>query len=216
MPAEVRLTDLDRINQLKKILGYEVSRSRQAPFPFTKNVTVDLIAAAGDKLWKELVGDASQPGAPAMKVTTVSLAFTGIEVSELGQQSIAEFFRSDSSVSTPTTFKIKRPREDDHNANEKAEEDSTSFMCLRCGKRIAIKRQVSSVDESALLLSNLKQEHDDFHFAQDLAKESGGSSSYTSRPRRSESPPPPKKQKSKKKRKDPPSKGIEQFFRPKS
>jgi len=51
-------------------------------------VTVDFIAAAGNKLWKELIGTEV-----VMKVTNVSLSFTGIEEAEAGQKSIEGFLK---------------------------------------------------------------------------------------------------------------------------
>ncbi|KAH9847546.1 DNA/RNA polymerase [Lenzites betulinus] len=71
--------------------GYETSRSRQTPFPFTKNVTVDVIASFGDKLWKELVGPG---GAMPFKITSVQLSFSGIGIMEAGQRRIEGFLAS--------------------------------------------------------------------------------------------------------------------------
>ncbi|KAK7024244.1 N-acetyltransferase eso1 [Paramarasmius palmivorus] len=105
----LRLNDARKVNQnlwpktlvLHARQGYEAFQSKQAPFPFSLEVTVDLIATAGNKLWKDLVG--KDPG--PTKVTNVELAFTGIEVAEEGQQSIDGFF-SGGQV-------FKRSREDD-------------------------------------------------------------------------------------------------------
>lgn len=69
------------------VAGYETSRSRQAPFPFIRDATVDVIAAAGDRLWKELVGNATD-----MKITIVQLSFAGIDSMETGQKRIEGFF----------------------------------------------------------------------------------------------------------------------------
>src|ERR1700735_4339343 len=68
--------------------GYESGRSKQTVFPFTKEVTVDSIASAGDKLWKDLVGNST-----TLNVTNVQLAFTGIDVAEAGQRSIEGFLK---------------------------------------------------------------------------------------------------------------------------
>ncbi|KAA1467336.1 DNA/RNA polymerase [Dentipellis sp. KUC8613] len=70
--------------------GYDDGRSRQGPFPFVKDLTVDVIATAGDRLWKELMGDRKSP----FKVTHVALVFTGLEAVENGQQSIDGFFQT--------------------------------------------------------------------------------------------------------------------------
>ena len=63
-------------------------RSKQTPFPFTKSVTVDVIASFGDKLWKELVGTA---GSTPFKITNVQLSFSGIGTMEAGQRTIEGF-----------------------------------------------------------------------------------------------------------------------------
>ncbi len=80
---------LSRIQYSK---GYDATRSKQAPFPFTKDVTVDTIASAGNKLWKELIGNQTM-----LNVTNVHLAFTGIEFAETGQQTIKGFLKPSSS-----------------------------------------------------------------------------------------------------------------------
>ncbi|KAJ3557229.1 hypothetical protein NM688_g1585 [Phlebia brevispora] len=71
--------------------GYETMRSKQVPFPFVREITVDLIAAAGDRLWKELIG-AETSRAAGMKITNVQLSFSGIESMETGQKRIEGFF----------------------------------------------------------------------------------------------------------------------------
>lgn len=105
----------------------------------------------GDKLWKELVGSAS-----IMKVTSVQLAFTGIEVSEAGQQSIEGFFKNGSGT--------KRLRDEDDSL-----EPQISFTCPRCNKEINLP---TSGDEEfdQVALEGLKMEHSDWHFARDLSK----------------------------------------------
>ncbi|KAG2017823.1 eta DNA polymerase [Coprinopsis cinerea AmutBmut pab1-1] len=155
-------------------LGYESSRSKQAVFPFTREVTVDTVAAAGDKLWKELVGNAT-----TMKISSVQLSFTGIDVSEPGQQSIEGFFKS-----KPPS---KRQREDDHGGtstlpggdeNEHSPSSrgtpGTSFTCPRCNKTLSLNPEIQALiddGEREAALASLKLEHDDWHFARDLAQE---------------------------------------------
>ncbi|TFK91388.1 DNA/RNA polymerase [Polyporus arcularius HHB13444] len=68
--------------------GYDAFRSKQTPFPFTKNITVDVIASFGDKLWKELVGTGDSV---PFKITNVQLSFSGIGVMEVGQRTIEGF-----------------------------------------------------------------------------------------------------------------------------
>ncbi|KIJ66644.1 hypothetical protein HYDPIDRAFT_149468 [Hydnomerulius pinastri MD-312] len=164
--------------------GYETSRSKQAAFPFTRDVTVDVIAAAADKLWKELTGNAT-----SVNVTSVQLAFTGIETAEMGQQSIESFFKS-KEAQRPI---LKRPRSDSDGLPADVRDEgglsrsatvaprstlsSTSFVCDRCGKRIALRDdQVNQSEEHrAAALAALRVEHDDFHFAQDLANDAENS-----------------------------------------
>ncbi|KAG7089797.1 hypothetical protein E1B28_011447 [Marasmius oreades] len=184
--------------------GYEVTRSKQAPFPFSREVTVDLIANAGNKLWAELVGKDSGP----MKVTNVSLAFTGIEVAEEGQQNIDGFFRADGQFS-------KRPRESETDGDsgtnaEPLEGDcTTSFSCSKCRRKISLSPTQTlgaSLEEKNRALNNLRAEHEDFHFAQAVAREVEVEPEDITE--KSVSPGGGKKRK----RKDPAPVGIEKFF----
>ncbi|KIK80658.1 hypothetical protein PAXRUDRAFT_158084 [Paxillus rubicundulus Ve08.2h10] len=172
---------------------YETSRSKQSAFPFSREVTVDMIAAAADKLWKELIGEAK-----SIKVGCVQLAFTGIETAEMGQQNIEGFFKTKESQRSA----LKRPRSDSNDAFENERDEggrsrttstaphsasSTSFVCERCRKRIFLRESQpghSSIEEhSAVGLARLRVEHDDFHFAQDLAN--GSDNSVSVKPRSS-------------------------------
>ncbi|TFY60808.1 hypothetical protein EVG20_g7285 [Dentipellis fragilis] len=145
--------------------GYEEGRSRQGPFPFVKDLTVDVIAAAGDKLWKELMGERKSP----FKVTHVALVFTGLESVENGQQSIDGFFQARGASSKPRSSggggspSKKRKRSmstgsaetdrpfsagdaDRHTpgpsenltVSGRNEDQSTSFTCPRCHKQIQL------------------------------------------------------------------------------
>ncbi|KDR78895.1 hypothetical protein GALMADRAFT_224148 [Galerina marginata CBS 339.88] len=203
--------------------GYEAGRSKQTPFPFTREVTVDTIASAGDKLWKELVGNST-----TLKVSSVQLAFTGIDVAETGQRSIEGFLKPASTSSK------KRPRDGDDSINlqdqlEPHDRMATSsagnnehhdlvnyspqelsYGCARCEKTF----RVPTVNQSSFnhqdiqdQLAKAKMEHDDFHFAQDLANQGKPRSviSVSEKARKTSS----------KKRKSAPEepKGIEKFFR---
>ncbi|KAJ3486834.1 hypothetical protein NLI96_g3957 [Meripilus lineatus] len=93
--------------------GYETGRSKQMPFPFTRDITVDVIASYGDKLWKELVGTDDKRSNP-MKITNVSLSFSGIDAMEAGQQIIEGFFKpqsTDQGRTSETNVSLKRKRE---------------------------------------------------------------------------------------------------------
>ncbi|KIJ14289.1 hypothetical protein PAXINDRAFT_79476 [Paxillus involutus ATCC 200175] len=192
--------------------GYETSRSKQSAFPFSREVTVDMIAAAGDKLWKELIGNAT-----IINVGCVQLAFTGIETAEMGQQNIEGFFKTKESHRSA----VKRPRSDSDGTIENNRDEgprsrttstasrsasSTSFVCERCRKRIflrEVQRGYSSIEEdSAVGLAKLRVEHDDFHFAQDLANGSDNSVSVK----------PSSSSRGAKRKKEAEPKGIAKFF----
>ncbi|KAI0346179.1 DNA/RNA polymerase [Trametopsis cervina] len=116
--------------------GYEVTRSKQAPFPFVREITVDGIAHAGDKLWKELVGtDASRK--TGIKITNVSLSFSGIGNGEAGQKQIDGFFGGAGGV--------KRKRDDDDVVEEVLAEAGPS----RYGGEEVIDLEAEDVSSSA-------------------------------------------------------------------
>ncbi|KAG1750720.1 hypothetical protein EDB19DRAFT_1893296 [Suillus lakei] len=151
--------------------GYETSRSKQATFPFVRDVSVDVIATAADKLWKELTGDA--------KVVNITS-----EKAEMGQKSIEGFFTT-RDIQQQTS--LKRSREEDEplvsleNIDvappKSSDVEAVSFKCPRCRKTIALREvQVTGgPNEVAQRLATLRSEHDDFHFAQDLANSNDGS-----------------------------------------
>ena len=205
MLEKVRSPDVD-CPLLTIDIGFEASRSRQSAFPFTHDVTVDVIATAADKLWKELTGNMKN-----LNVTSVQLAFTGIETAETGQQSIEGFFKPKEALRSL----LKRPRSSSgetplkmHALQVMAEmpgsASSTSFVCERCNKRITVCE--SEVDDAeadhAAALAKLRMEHDDFHFAQDLAN---GTDGQAPSQRRSRSGPP-------KRKKTTEPEGIAKFF----
>jgi DNA polymerase eta len=172
---------------------------------------VDTIASTGDRLWKDLVGDST-----TLNVTSVQLAFTGIDVTEAGQRSIEVFLKPASA---------KRSREE---ANALFNEAAGSFRgddpvlpndqmrrslplpytCPRCGKIFQYSRTNQSSNDQEAELAKVKMEHSDYHFAQDLATE-GPSRSVTSasKPTTSNSIP------SKRLKRSTEPKGIEKFFR---
>ncbi|KAG6909960.1 hypothetical protein DXG01_014229 [Tephrocybe rancida] len=210
--------------------GYNAGHSKQAAFPFTPEVTVDTVAAAANTLWKELVGTDL-----AMKVTSVSLAFSGIEGAEAGQRSIEGFFKTDQ----PT--KRQREEDDDDDIRRISLDDDIpdedcdlpdkvqaagqlphpppfSFDCARCGKKLSIPTLETSPLDGEEQLVALRLEHDDFHFAQDLAKESFGGSvisgpSISGPTKHALKPSSKSSPKKKKRRKEEPTRSIEQFFR---
>lgn len=141
---------------------------------------MDVIASAGDRLWKELVGNAN-----VMKVTNIQLAFTGLETAESGQQTIEGFFKTPETKrpqpSTSGAVSLKRSREACDDAlprtellAEEMDTFATSFNCQRCGKRVELAKEFDNDDvedaDRERALTSLKVEHDDFHFAQDLSR----------------------------------------------
>ncbi|KAI0833689.1 DNA/RNA polymerase [Trametes gibbosa] len=144
--------------------GYETFRSKQTPFPYTKNVTVDVIASFGDKLWKELVGPG---GSMPFKITNVQLSFSGIGIMESGQRRIEGFLASHPtakdqsapaaedmeiaacSSKPPSTLKRKRSSSPAGESRRPGPSTSSplprtiierdqrfSFVCEKCGERI--------------------------------------------------------------------------------
>ncbi|KZW03683.1 DNA/RNA polymerase [Exidia glandulosa HHB12029] len=136
--------------------GWQAGRSRQQAFPFSRNLTADVVSSAGEKLWRESVGtDATAP--KDMKVTHIMLGFSGIAALGAGQAGIEGFFTNSNSNSTNG--------EPSDNQGEK---------CTRCGAQIKPLQELpSDVDdetrEAAMVGARL--EHEDWHFAKDLARQ---------------------------------------------
>jgi DNA polymerase eta len=156
--------------------GWKLSRSKQAPFPFVRDVTTDVVAAAGDKLWKEL----SDSTNGEVSITHVALAFGGIESGEANQQGIEGFLAKPESAGGD---RRKRKGDDDEAFESQGEGPSTdipsrddvdSFICKRCKKRIklpdSLKGPDVTDDAQQKSLKVLQMEHDDYHLAQDLSK----------------------------------------------
>ena len=167
-------------------------------------MTVDTVASAGNRLWKELVGDQK-----SLKITSIHLAFTGIEFAEPGQRTIEGFLVPSSSKKRLQDEGPADPREP---AEKGVSETKAIYFCPRCGKSFYSQAQADlSTEEDRITdpdyIAKAKLEHEDFHFAQDLANEGKLHSAISSGISPSGST-------SAKKRK-PPSKpnGIEKFFR---
>ncbi|KAJ7510393.1 hypothetical protein B0H11DRAFT_2168718 [Mycena galericulata] len=184
----------------------ETRRSKQAPWPFVRDVTVDVVAAAANKLWKELI----DPHAP-MKVIGVSLGFTGIEGVESGLKSIDTFFKTapvskrtledDEDQTTTTTDTLAGDARQSRNISK----DPTSFVCSRCGQRSSLPRSATRTEaERQFQLTKMQLEHEDFHLALDLSKDVPVGAPQTGRKGTDQ----PKK---KKRRKESPQ-GIAKFF----
>ncbi|KAJ7220061.1 DNA/RNA polymerase [Mycena pura] len=159
----------------RNILAQGPRKSKQAPWPFVKEVTVEVVAAAADKLWKELI-DSHTP----LKITGVSLAFAGIDGVESGLKSIDTFFKK------PVSKRALEEDTDDaivnnDNAGEGSissertsrniSKDLSSFMCSRCGHRSTLPPSATRTEaERQTALTLMRTEHEDFHLALDLSK----------------------------------------------
>lgn len=146
-------------------------------------MTIDAVAAAGDKLWKELVGPLDSTKPLSTKITHVSLSFHGVEAGEVNQQGIEGFL-----ARTPHS-PSKKKRQADSDDEEAIEIiptcshgvldpklDIDYFVCNRCKKRIDLPEELITaaleLDEDIKkdALGSLRSEHQDFHFAQDLSR----------------------------------------------
>ena|ERR1700722_17066279 len=178
MPVEVGRSFRDDPNtRRRRRAGFETTRSKQAPFPFKSEVTVDVVASAGDRLWKELVGTGDDK---PIKIRTVQLGFTGLMAAEGGQKTIEGFFKTGDHKRSREFDGTEDPQSNDTRAESTATigdlvDGGISFTCPRCSRRISLANnavpegfQGDSGDIEAL--EKLKMEHADFHFAQDLAR----------------------------------------------
>lgn len=167
---------------------------------------MDTIASIGDKLWKDLVGNNA-----TLNVTALQLAFTGINIAEVGQRSIEVFLK-------PASTKRSREEADAPAQNEAAASfDGDNFLllddrmlpytCSRCGKIFQYSSTTNqSIEDQETELAKAKMEHSDYHFAQDLTAE-GPSVISASKPVTSNS------KTSKRPKRSTEPKGIEKFFR---
>lgn len=188
-----------------------------------RNVTIDVVSAAGDKLWKELVGPLNSTKPLSTKITYVSLSFHGVETGEANQQGIEGFLSK--TPGSPSKRKRKVNGDDEEVDHDEAvptsphegsepTPDTDYFICDRCKRRIALPQELmtaSGADEDIRkdALGSLRAEHQDFHFAQDLSR----TLSDDERPERpnSKSTVQPKK-KRKKKGETTEGEGIARFF----
>lgn len=159
-----------------------MTRRKQAPFPFVRDVTIDVVAGAGDKLWKELVGPLNSKKPLSTKITHISLSFHGVEAGEVNQRGIEGFL----SKTPASPSKRKRNVDsDDEGADDivpissyegsEPRPDVDYFVCDRCKKRICLPQELvtaSELDQEIKrdALGSLRGEHQDFHFAQDLSR----------------------------------------------
>jgi DNA polymerase eta len=114
--------------------------------------------SAVTKLWRELHGSdaerAANPNALEMKIYHISLAFSGVEALEQGQRGIEGFLGRE--LNKTSTDAFQKP----------------SHPCPTCGR--VLEPEVSpddDLDTQMAKLETLKAEHEDFHFAQRLARQ---------------------------------------------
>ena len=194
---------------------------KQAPFPFVRNVTVDVVAAAGDKLWKELVGPLDSKKPLSAKITHVSLAFHGVEAGEANQRGIEGFLSKSKTPNSPSKRKRRADGDDDEvgetvptlSHGGSVPTPNTGFVCDRCKRRIALPQEIvaaSELDEEIReeALGSLRAEHQDFHFAQDLSR----MGSDDERAERRDSKPTERGKKRKRKGEKREGEGIARFF----
>ena len=150
-------------------LDPDPGRSKQSPFPFTREITVDVVATAGDKLWKELVGNGTN-----LNITHVALGFTGIDISENGQQSIEGFLKSNRLGINKRSRELNETENGEPRTESNAFPDfpSISYTCSKCGKTVIVfLEEGTAADDDALEMA--RREHEDFHDAESLRKERG-------------------------------------------
>lgn len=68
--------------------GWSERKSKQAPFPSPRTVTIDLVFGEAMKLWNEMCKEGWRQG---MKITHMGVSFHGITWMEEGQRGIATF-----------------------------------------------------------------------------------------------------------------------------
>ena len=216
------------VQRIANLAGDEASRSKQTSFPFARTVTVDAIVGFAEQLWKDLVGSGNkQDDSLPCSITHVALGFTGFEPGEAGQQSIEGFFQPGTNDGDSLRADRKRRRvavEDSAGASvdlsgttrvdqgEKPENAMIAFVCPRCHKRIGLESTNDDHgDEDAL--ARLRNEHSDFHLAEDLSKSADHGDNVGGGPVRIRAVEKLHSTKTKTKRKkQPPEDGIAKFF----
>lgn len=169
-------------------------RSRQSGFPFTKALSADYVAKIGRRMWMEAaprianpkgVMDVHNVGPPLCTPLTrqLSLQFNDVIRMEAGQSRIEGFLGKRKVEDASDTAKIEHA----------VETGDAVWTCKECGLQLP----TIDLDEA------MRQEHQDFHLAEQLQREYRQTT--TSTPAK---PPALKKAK-------PDSKGIKAFLKPK-
>ena len=169
---------------------YAISKSHQAPFPFTSNLTVEYINKRANLLLGSALaagGFDAKDGTRQMVMGNMALSFAALEEREEGQAGIEGFFAANAGTKLkqdPAGRPAKRRRsdiKDDLADTQPSSEDKAGleqlalpsspmteliFACARCKKTVAVERAGSGTDEDRL--RRAEEEHADFHFARDL------------------------------------------------
>ncbi|CAO1629477.1 unnamed protein product [Parajaminaea phylloscopi] len=95
--------------------GSAEARSRQAAFPFVKDLKPQIIFAAAEKLCTEVFGSSDRLDA---EIITIALGFSGLEAGEQGQRSLHGFFAQGQSTTSASNAKPQGAGDDAENANE--------------------------------------------------------------------------------------------------
>jgi DNA polymerase eta len=147
--------------------GYGSTRSKQLPFPFSNVISPDIILKPAEKLFAELSGTAS------FRIDNISLAFAGLSKLEPGQKGIEIFLGTPKAAlerSPDEPLVLKRKRSQEPGVETQILTSSDKYACPRCRKVLSLPRNYGGT-EMAIALHKLQMEHDDFHVAQDLARE---------------------------------------------
>ncbi|KZS92491.1 DNA/RNA polymerase [Sistotremastrum niveocremeum HHB9708] len=180
--------------------GWQTSRSKQAPFPFVRNLTADDISKAGDKLWDELVGINST----SINITNLGLAFAGVEASSAGQRHIDNFLQSpDKRAQSPQ--KRKRKESISVPGDQDLAKADTQWTCPECRKVVTVPESDDPFTVPGEALATLKTIHEDEHMAQDLAERFARQEARQESSRTNVRPPAKKRKEG----------GILKFFQPK-
>ena len=178
-----------------------VTKTRQAPFPFTSNLTAEGILKLGEKILRDFIGERKAGQNTELGgCTNLSLQFQSLERQESGQRGIEGFFAGGASPTKTSKRKAEPPDSpvpsliDDSDlpqpskrskaptpipieeAQPKSITSKVKFTCSRCSKLIkTVITHDSDADDvkqlKAEALKRLKEEHSDFHFARDLMQD---------------------------------------------
>lgn len=111
---------------LRYLRSGDAARSRQTPFPFTKNLNSETLLKSALRLWVEAFGEGENLNGGAegsnnskIYIVTIALGFSGLERGEVGQKSLEGFFSTNAGVNPSLSSSSSRSK----NQNGKAEVD---------------------------------------------------------------------------------------------